>query len=227
MCIKEYSIDETYRVVASSGSKGCQLKYFKDNHWFKINSNGYEGLSEEVVYKILHCSNYSNYVKYSRCKVNGRPGCVSKNFLKPGELLISFASLFFSYTGKNLGDVILTMESLDDRIDFVVEFFNKTISVDVSSYLSTVFCVDLITRNCDRHFDNLAFIKNDGVFRCAPIFDNGDSFFSDYSKFDPWMNVEECIEKSFAKPFSGSFNKQFEHFPNKFRINYSELFKYL
>jgi hypothetical protein len=115
------------------------------------------------------------------------------------------------------------MDDADSRYHYVVDFFIKEAALDIRPYLDVVISLDFLTRNGDRHYNNLAVIKKEHGYRTAPIFDNGDAFFSNYSKFDPWMNIPECIEKCVAHPFSGSFDLQFNLVKNRLKINYKKL----
>lgn len=78
---------------------GNQIKFLKDEYWYKINDVGDEGLAEELTSVILSCSNMRNHVKYERCEINGKPGCRSKNFLGEGESFISLRRLYQHYCG--------------------------------------------------------------------------------------------------------------------------------
>ena len=68
-------------------SKGNQFKWTNNGYWYKADQNGYEGLSEYVVSKLLEKSNLKRdeFVSYDleMIKYDGRiyNGCRSKNFL--------------------------------------------------------------------------------------------------------------------------------------------------
>ena len=71
----------------------------------------------------------------------------------------------------------------------------------------------------------MAVIATKTGYREAPVFDNGDAFFSSYQKFEPWLTLDECIEKCTARPFSGSFQSQFSNIKNLLKIDYKCLMK--
>jgi hypothetical protein len=223
MDTRDFKLGDEYKVLTNSGSKGCQLKYYKDGLWFKVNTSGYEGLAELVSSYFLCHSNNPDFISYELCSVNGRPGCYSHNFLGKNEELLSFDRFHFIRTGKSLSAVTALMDNADSRYHYVVDFFMKEAALDIQSYLDAIISLDFLTRNGDRHYNNLAVIKTGSGYKNAPIFDNGDAFFSSYSKFDPWMSITECIEKSVACPFSGSFELQFNLVKKRLKINYKQL----
>ena len=59
------------------------------------------------------------------------------------------------------------------------------------------------------------------------MYDNGDAFFSSYQKFEPWLTLDECMEKCTARPFSGSFQSQFSNIKNPLKIDYKYLMELL
>lgn len=227
MAMEDFRLSEKNKCLMNSGSRGCQLKYKQGNKWFKINTNGYEDKAEYVSYLLLRCSNYSHYLKYYLCRINDKPGCYSEDFLHDTEELVSFERLYFTHTGKSLTMDVAAIDNVKARIQFVIDFFRNEINLDITDYLNYVISLDFLTRNGDRHFNNLAVIHSEQGYTVAPIFDNGDSFFSSYAKFDPWLSIKECVEKSSAQPFSGSFDEQFSCIENKLRINYTQFFSLL
>jgi hypothetical protein len=227
MDIKDFNLKEEHKILTNSGSKGCQLKYYLDGIWFKVNTTGYEGLAEVMCSLILSCSNYPDFITYELCHVNGRPGCFSENFLEKEEELLSFERVHFINTGKSLTAATMLLDSAAAKFSYVTDFFQNVIDLDVTSYLRAIISMDFLSRNGDRHYNNLAVIKSPDGYRTAPIFDNGDAFFSNFSKYDPWLSIPECIEKSVAMPFSGSFEQQFHLIKNTLKINYEKLFPLL
>lgn len=68
-----------------------------------------------------------------------------------------------------------------------------------------IVTLDMLSFNTDRHFNNLGLIvdASTGVYKAAPIFDNGNSLLSDWDRFDE-ETVEENLEKVYGQPFSAS-----------------------
>ena len=226
--MEEYNLDKSFFINASRGSKGSQLKYKYENKWFKIDTHGYEGIAESLACDILEASNCSYYVKYHRCMINGRSGCYSENFLEEDEQLITFEDLYYMNTGKSLTEEIARIQNVSERIHFVKVMVQNYTGLDVSRYIDTLIALDFIIRNGDRHLNNMAVIAAKTGYREAPVFDNGDAFFSSYQKFEPWLTLDECIEKCTARPFSGSFQSQFSNIKNLLKIDYKclmELFQ--
>lgn len=190
-----------------------------------MNRKGYEELAEYLVSIILSCSNVKNYVTYEQCHINGKPGCRSANFLKTNEKFISLDRLYTMFTGQNLNDDIRIIDSVEDRIQYVIAFVKKAVALDITEYLANILLLDAITLNNDRHFNNLGIIINEKTeeVKEAPIFDNGDCLLSDYGKFDE-ETIEENIEKSIALPFSANAYTQAIILTASLKFDYEKLY---
>lgn len=219
--MERYDFDPSYLVATSTGSQGSQIKYKYKNKWFKVDTNGYEGTAEVLASDILEASNYRNFVKYHKCIINGRTGCYSENFLMNDEQLVTFEKLYYLNTGKSLLSEINKLESVSERIQFTKSMVQSYTGISVDDYVDTCISLDYLIRNGDRHLNNLTVILGSDGYREAPIFDNGDAFFSNFQKFGPWLTMEECLDKCTAKPFSGSFDMQFLCIRNVLRVDYS------
>ena len=218
--MEEFNLDKSFLVATSSGSTGSQMKYKYNNKWFKVDTNGYELIAEVLACCILEASNCNDYVRYHRCIINGRNGCYSESFLKDGERLMTFEDLYYFNTGESLTEKIMGLSGISERIQFVKSTVAEFTGIDVSDYVDVCLSLDYITRNGDRHLNNFAVIEGERGYRVAPVFDNGDAFFSNYSKFEPWCTLDECLDTCTAKPFSGSFDAQFSCIKNSLKVDY-------
>ena len=115
------TISDEYIVIQSGTSEGSQIKYRKDNYWYKKDNRGHEGRTEYLCSKLLSFSTLeqSEYVEYEQGYINQNMGCRSKNFLNPGEELITFYRLYYNEFGKDLSEVIGRMETMEERIEYV------------------------------------------------------------------------------------------------------------
>lgn len=52
-----------------NSSKGNQLKWKKDDIWYKADQNGYEGLAEYFISELLRETNIDQFVHYDMCQV--------------------------------------------------------------------------------------------------------------------------------------------------------------
>lgn len=224
----DYEIKDDYKIIGASGSAdGSQEKFFFENFWYKKNLNGYEGLSEELIYKVLHCSNIHNYAKYECCCINGRKGCRSENFLQGTQRLLTFQHLYEMHTGGRFIDFILQTQEIEKRVYDTIDIMYKYTGLDLTSYISNTTHLDALTLNTDRHFNNLAVVLGEHGYSEAPIFDNGDALLSNFLKFPPHLNLEEALDKVYAQPFSGSHFRQMSCLKNSLKINYKELYEIL
>ena len=86
--------------IAETSSKGNQEKWYEQasDCWYQLDQFGYEALAEVVISTLLERSNIEEstpftFVRYQmeRLQVHGRDrtGCSSRNFLRPGQALIT------------------------------------------------------------------------------------------------------------------------------------------
>ena len=223
--MKDYKLSAQAIVMMSGSSAGTQPKYYDNGYWYKTNNNGYEGLSEYLVSLLLSCSNVDSYVTYEECKVNGRSGCRSKNFLNKSETYISFQRLYDMYKGGNLTEDIMLYNEVGDRINYVKDFIFEYTEYDITNYLSQILTLDYVTLNTDRHFHNLGIIanKDTGEFYAAPVFDNGDALLSNYEVFPLDYDIEENIERAYSEPFSSNHGIQAKEAGFGLKIDYDML----
>lgn len=208
--MKNYLIDRKFTVLSKADSSfGSQPKFKKDGYWYKYNHVGYEDIAETMISDLLSCSSINNYVTYEQCLINGKRGCRCEDFLKVDEQLLTFKLLYSNSTGRNLADDVNALET-SERFDFIVDFIRTETSLDCSRYLFDNITLDMLTRNPDRHFKNLALIMDaSGNFKTAPIFDNGQGLFQNFSITPPDMSIEEKIESCFSCTISASFDRQY------------------
>lgn len=191
------------RIRKGTGSSGCQRKWELGNRIVKLSILGYEHVAEVLVSELLECSNLreSEYVKYFPCDVYEDgvylgQGCYSYSFLCEGEQEVSIANILDSY-------FIEYSIKYDELIDLLYDITG----INQKPYIDTILALDTITRNDDRHFRNISFIKSNGLYRPAPIFDNGGACMSDCISYPLSSSVDELWGKVYAKPFSVIFGR--------------------
>lgn len=147
------------RINCGTSSKGNQIKWFKDNIFYKLNLFGYENTSEVLISCLL--DNISNliipFVEYNNCIIieNGRNlglGCYSENFKSNNYTELSLARLLES-ENKSLGI------GYNDCIEFLSWYLD-----DAKTYVDTIIILDYITLNEDRHFNNFSLLKKRKYF---------------------------------------------------------------
>ena len=201
-------------------SSGMQSKMFDfaSNMWYKQDYLGTEGLSEYVASKLLENSGMK-HVAYEPCKfmMGNREviGCKSENFLKPGERLISSYELLESEFHIDIAKEISHIEDVKDRIKFFVDkVVEATGYIGFGSYLTDLLRLDAVTKNDDRHFNNISLIRNEkGEYRIAPVYDNGGAFLSDKYTYGEHLSEERLLDEMnnvIAKPFSKNFDEQLD-----------------
>ena len=220
--MRNYKLNEKYRIYSKSVSKGTQVKYRKDEYYYKVNKNGNEGFTEYLVSRLLVNStlNPLTYTRYEYCKINDVLGCRSKSFMSDSEEFVSISRIYQKQTGyNNLSDYLYTFENAQERLNYILQLvsgvgFSKEI---YRVYLNILVQLDLLICNTDRHTNNYGLIYNGSTntFRLPPIFDNGLSLGTDGD-----MNPCSCT-------ISGSFLEQVTTFSYPvvpmFKLNYSAI----
>lgn len=202
-----------------TSSKGNQMKWRRDEYWYKADYCGYEGLSEIVVSKLLQYSNIDSSlivdydVEEIKYKNQTFLGCKSKNFLLEGEELITLERLYKNVYGRSFYEDVYRIEEIKERAKFIVEETVKLTNIkDFDKYLSILLTVDALFLNEDRHLHNIAVIVNkNNEFRVCPIFDNGAGLLSD-CKLDYPMdsNLLDMMKEVNAKTICTNFDEQLE-----------------
>lgn len=204
------------RMSISSSSKGNQFKWFSDNKYIKLNTyTWYENIAEVLVSYMLSFTNVQNYVKYHSCniyedsKLLGE-GCYSYNYLNVDEQDITFYRLFKRF-GYEIGN--MHYEDVRDKL-------YKITGVDYKPYISTCLCIDAMTYNEDRHFNNFSVIVCKGKYSFAPVYDFGLACLADTITYPLTDNIDVCLDRVSANPFKSDFLYQLEEInaePIKFR----------
>lgn len=223
-------LEEKFKVdINRNSSKGNQLKWKKDNIWYKADFLGYEGLAEHVVSELLKKTNVTNFVQYELAQVNYNNnvynGCKSLDFLQVNETLLTLSKMFMMYLEQ---DIFMECDNplLDEAgcAKYVVKNVEDITGLQhFGKYLTMLLELDAFFLNEDRHFHNVAVIVNDDTdeFRYCPVFDNGSSLFSDTKMTYPLeKSIEECREDISSKPFSPSFDDQVEALENLYGIQF-------
>ena len=225
----DVKIDEGYIVQQSGTSEGTQIKYKKDNYWYKLDNKGSEGLCEYLASKLLTFTDLkpSEYIIYEQGHINGRYGCRSLDYLDEKDEFVTIYRLYYNEFGKNLAKVCSGFDTMEERIRYVVKYVLESTNVDISDYLRKIITLDYLILNEDRHFNNLALICGDNGFKCAPIFDNGMSLLTANQSVNWNFGIEENVKRVVARQFSGSHKKMFEYFGKGFELDSNSALKWL
>ncbi len=142
---------------------------------------------------------------------NGEIGCISYNFLQPGDELIDFASLIqnirTTFDSKKMLDpetnerysIPLILEALEEECTNTEEF-------DLAKQEFLKSCIiDSLIEHYDRNPSNIAIIKNKDGVHLSPMFDNGTSLSISVPSYvieeniqeETWMN--ETRERNHSK----------------------------
>ena len=214
MTVKLFTDDK----IAETSSKGNQEKWQDNGLWYKVDQFGYEALAEALTSKLLEYSNIEHdtpftFVRYDihRVKVHGfeRVACVSNNFLKKEQKLITLNSLYKQSNIGSLKSKLMTLPSDKKRIMYIVDFTKELTGLeDFDKYLTLLFEVDSLILNDDRHLNNIAVIEENGKFSYCPIFDNGAGLLSNVQVLRTDIDPKGLISSLKASPFNMTFNRE-------------------
>lgn len=209
--------------VVNSTSKGNQPKFTMNGWFYKEDYLGYESISEVLASELLYFIQGIDFLDYFLEEVEAEVPledgtgfetktlycCKSKiytegDFIAISKILSVFGdeSKYNKYTGKEL-------------LDYVVDCVKDATGLDIRNYLRVLSYLDSILLNEDRHLTNICLIERDGVYREAPIFDNGLSLLADTNTFLMAGQTDIYMRNVKCKPFSTSFKKQTRYFDNK------------
>ena len=206
--------------IAETSSKGNQEKWYDQtsNRWYKLDQFGYEALSEAAVSLFLERSNLETdtpftFVRYhmERLQVHGRErtGCSSKNFLRPGQALITVNRLLSSHLGRPLREKLTRLPSDKRRIAYLAEATADVTGLErFPQYLTLLFEIDTLFCNDDRHLNNIAVIEQGGQYDYCPIFDNGAGLLSNTQLSPMDIAPPALLSTLRARPFNTTFTRQ-------------------
>jgi len=206
--------------IAETSSKGNQEKWYDKatDSWYKLDQFGYEALAETVISFLLENSNIEKdtqftFVRYlmEKMHVRGmeRNGCVSINFLKSGQSLITLNRLLTNSLGMPLKKRLLRLSSDKKRIAFLADATTEYTGLkDFSRYLTLLFEVDALFCNDDRHLNNIAVIEHANKYDYCPIFDNGAGLLSNTQIYQINIRPKALISSLYARPFNTTFTRQ-------------------
>lgn len=161
----------------------------------------YEAIAEYLVYKICKYLNIPDkfITPYKLCNIQvtdgvnyiNTVGCECSLFVSPDEAYLSF----YKYL-RTKGLSFTEMQGINSYKQ-IIEIYKRVLnsSEQIERFLNTMFLIDSLVLNSDRHLGNFGFIinKNGGIDREAPIFDNGNSLFCNKPfedmQYDPYLNI--------------------------------------
>lgn len=218
-------MDELINTTALKKStiEGYQSKHIKDGYVYKLDTMGYESISESLVSELLSCTEL-DYVDYSLgIWENGESCCVSKDFKLGRYEEITLKSIlesvdygldmFDRYTGK------VRLKYTEDTIHTYTDLPKS----ELHMYLGTLCKLDALILNEDRNLGNITFLQEGEEYLFCPIFDNGAILLSDTEMYPMGDRKVHCMAQSVrSKPFCSIFLEQvklFEDVPN-IKIDY-------
>ena len=138
-----------------------------------------------------------------------RTGCVSRNFLRQGESLITINRLLSNHIGQPLRGKLSHLTSDTKRKDYMARAAAEYTGLsEFPRYLTLLFEVDSLFCNDDRHLNNIAVIKRSDGYDYCPIFDNGAGLMSNTQVSQMDIAPKALIAALRARPFNTTFTRQ-------------------
>lgn len=209
--------EQELKTFERHSSKGNQLKWKRDNTWYKADYAGYESLSEYIVSNLLIKSslNDNQFVRYGLEKIKYRHssfvGTKSIDFLDEGWQIITLERLYKNECNRSLYECIWKIREVSERFSFLSDEIIRITGIkDFGRYLAILLTIDGLFLNEDRHLHNIAVLMNNNEnYRLCPIFDNGAALLSDITLDYPLgTDIFELIDDAKSKTISQSFDEQ-------------------
>jgi len=206
--------------IAETSSKGNQEKWYDSvtDSWYKLDQFGYEALAETLISLLLDRSNIEadtpfSFVRYrmEKMHIHGRErnGCVSLNFLKAGQSLITVNRLLTRYLGIPVKQKLMRLPSDKKRIAYLADATAEyTGLINFPHYLTLLFEIDALFCNDDRHLNNIAVIEHAKGYDYCPIFDTAAGLLSNTQISQMNIMPKALITVLYSRPFNTTFTRQ-------------------
>ena len=204
--------------IAETSSKGNQEKWLEDGYWYKLDQFGYEALAEVMTSKLLEFSNIEKetpftFVRYEMQIINlhgfERVACVSKNFLKKNQSIVTVNTLFKKHSDISIKKKLARLPSDKKRVEYLANTISEITGLnDFPKYLTLLFEIDSLILNDDRHLNNIAVIKTENGYDYCPIFDNGAGLLSNMQILRTDIEPKGLMKTLTASPFGMTFNRE-------------------
>jgi len=193
----EYSNFEKNNKIYSGTEKKIGVTINSDDYIIKFQKQTRFGLRNN------HISEYIGCKIFESLKINvqeavlgtfeGEPVVVVKDFIGPNQNFVSFNDVGessieedrekFTYSYEDITEILLCNNKLDNPEDTIEMFW-------------TIYIVDALLGNFDRHGGNWGFVKKNGIYTLAPVFDNGSCLYPNLTDLDEMRNIIDSNEET-------------------------------
>ena len=204
--------------ISGTSSKGNQEKWLEDEYWYKLDQFGYEALAEVMTSKLLEFSNIEKetpftFVRYEMQIINlhgfERTACVSKNFLKKNQSIITVNTIFKKHSDISIKKKLAGLPSDKKRIEYLANTISEITGLkEFPRYLTLLFEIDSLILNDDRHLNNIAVIREGNKYDYCPVFDNGAGLLSNMQILRNDIEPKGLMKSLTASPFGMTFNRE-------------------
>lgn len=210
----------------NSSIRGTQEKWFENGYWYKRDLLGGEAVIEHIISCFERSVGLDNYVFYSL--TNLESVCKSKDFQGDLELVFFNRMLKKLYNEREYEKFLnraFNKKPLKENIDFIADVIGRFSNIEkeeIEEFFKTLFYLDALFCNVDRHFNNFGILRNkDGRSKMIPFFDFGISLgLSEEAKIHGNLDIYKVLNKGLRlKPFDYNSNKVKKRLENHVNLN--------
>lgn len=198
---------DVVKIDVSSSSGGNQKKWRTlDGEFYLKGCFSYNGISWRDNFVEVVSSQYA-----ALCKLPAGVSVVRQGLGILGGVPISYSESFdvedtgyFCSIYRLYEDVLESLRSRKcghkEYLKIIIDLYNRITGVDCTPYIISMFTLDVIVGNEDRHLNNFGFfVGEDGIARPSPLFDFGLGLFEG-SDISEGLPLAKAISKVFFMP---------------------------
>ena len=194
--MKDYSKYPRTSVIYSGAERKFEIVINKNRYIVKFQKNSEVGpmnncISEYIgshLFQMFGIDAQETYL--GMC--DGKQVVVMKNFLGPNEILVAFNGVGESSLER---DKEIYQYTYEDIICMLNENVKSTNVMETIERFWDMFIVDALIGNFDRHGGNWGFIKKEGRYHIAPVYDNGSCLYPKCNSEDKMKRILSSKEE--------------------------------
>lgn len=213
------SPDSLIPVSMKTSNASNSFMFKTDQGWMFFKSADEDEIVSEILSSYIANNLGMNVVDPIPVEIGDMYGVVMPSYLPENfngkkfsfnDLHIRFSKKHKNYASQYQPTCFYIMTILENLSDLGESFSDIKIDPEIRYSLTKMAVFDFLTRQCDRHGENIEFLVQDGVMSLAPMFDNASSFFFDHwasrAYFGEWTRQFVKTELIKNSPLFGTSN---------------------
>ncbi len=178
----------------AGAARDYMLKFQKSTPFGKMNNHLSEFIGSHI-FELLGFSVQKTFLGTYR----GEEVVACRSFLEPGEQFVPF---------NDVGESTLDHDKeryqyeYSDIMQMLIDNTKLTKVEETIDEFWRIFIVDALLGNFDRHGANWGFVKRNGLYSLAPVFDNGSCLFPRLTSEDEMLSVMGSREETEMRVFT-------------------------